>query len=258
MTIDIVGALLIIVTAILADKVSQRWKKWCWALFVVLVLAQAGLQIKSKRAGEAKAREQESEIRSQHTDIQNLMGELRKSETQRQVDNAILRTKLEDYSQLAQLGPALMKLAQTSAEFQRKQYETKVTSDKELYDLAMKSVDQIREFSKKYSMLESENMRPILGFAQMSDAERQQKWNENTNKLIQLFYAKQSEFQTSILPDALYVRNEMLRRKLPEPPLEPAQKSEVNMVLHGALAGVYPELVFANYLAQMAKPLSLK
>jgi len=236
------------------DNEPKRRLMYRAAFFVLVIVGVGGTCFVEWRSDRSHA----NEISSQHEDIQNLMGELRKSETGRQVDNAILRTKLEDYSQLSQLGPALMKLAQTSAEFQRKQYEAKVTSDKDLYALAMKSVTQIREFSKKYSALESEN---TLGFrlsGQMSDAERQQKWNENTNKMIQLSYAKQNEFQTSILPDAIYARNELLRKGLPEPPMDPMQKSEVNMVLHGALAGVYPELQFANYLEQMAKPLSRK
>jgi hypothetical protein len=149
--IDIIGALLIIMSAILADKASDKWKKWAWGLFVLLVLAQTGLQVKARKEDAAKGQRQETEIGKQHTDIQNLIGDLHKSETQRQVDNAILRTKLEDYAGWAQLGPALMKLAETSAEFQKKQYEAKVISDHDLYDLTMKAVKNIRDFSQKYS-----------------------------------------------------------------------------------------------------------
>lgn len=249
--IDVIGALLIIVTAILADKASEKWKKWCWTLFVVLVLAQAGLQIHGKREDEKKAV-------SQHDDIQNLMGELHKSETQRQVDNAILRTKLEDYAGLAQLGPALMKLAETSANFQKKQYEAKVVSDHDLYDLSMKTVKKLRDFSDKYEQLGRQQFMSFPTPGSMSDAERQKKWADDTNKTIQLYYAKQSEFQSAILPDAIYVRNELQKRKVPEPPLDPAQLSTVNMVLGGMLAGPYPEMKLATYLELWAKPLAGK
>lgn len=249
-TISIFGAVVVIVAAILADKASERWKGWCWALFVCLVLAQAGLQIKLQKTDDAKAERRD-------TDILNLSLELRKSETARQVDNAVLKTKLEDYAQLAQLGPALMKLAQTSADFQRKQYESKVISDRDLYRLTMDSVKKIRDFSAKYSSMESANFQMHYNQS-MSDAERQRVWNEETNKMIQLYYSKQHEFQTSVLPDAIYVRNELLKRQMAEPPLDPFQKSTINMVLSGALAGVRPELEFATYLELMAKPLSLK
>jgi hypothetical protein len=249
-TVNVVGAVVIIMTAVLADKVSEKWKKWCWALFVCLVLAQAGLQIKSQKEYDAKADRQD-------TDIQNLSAELRKSETGRQIDNAILKTKLEDYAQLAQLGPALMKLAQTSADFQRKQYESKVISDRELYRLTMDSVKKIRDFSAKYDSLESANFQAYYDKS-MSEAERLRIWTAQTNKIIQLSDTKHHEFQTSILPDAIYARNELLRKRLAEPPLDPYHRATINMVLDGALAGVRPELEFATYLELMAKPLSPK
>ena len=92
----------------------------------------------------------------------------------------------------------------------------------------------------------------------MPDVERRQKWADDANKSIQLYYAKQAEFESAILPDAIYARNELLKRKLPEPQLDPSEKSKVNMVLSGTLAGVYPERAFATYLELWVKPLAGK
>jgi hypothetical protein len=61
----------------------------------------------------------ETDVRNQHSDIDRLTKELQNSETQRQVENAVLRAKLEDYAGWSHLGPAPMKLAQTSAEFHK-------------------------------------------------------------------------------------------------------------------------------------------
>src|SRR5712691_1638823 len=101
----------------------------------------------------------EIELLNEHNDLEKLTKELRNSETQRQVDHAILRTKLEDFARFSQLGPALMTLAQISAEFQKKQYEAKILSDRDLHDLTMKAVKEIRDFSLKYSELELKQIR---------------------------------------------------------------------------------------------------
>ena len=127
-------------------------------LALIFVLLGAGEVVSILKADSIH----QTEVRNQHIDIENLNNELHKSETQRQVDNAILRTKLEDYAGLSQLGPALMKLAQTSAEFQKKQYETRVLNDRDLYELTMKVVKNIRDFSAKYAQVEREREAELM------------------------------------------------------------------------------------------------
>lgn len=249
--------------AVVIEMVSKEIKdrpKWriCVLLFGLGLSALTWTQI--SRADKAH----KAELVQQHTDIENLRGDLHKSETERQVTEAYLKAKLEDSyqmnAQLAQLGPALMTLAKTSADFERKQYETKVTSNKELYDFTLGAVKKIRDFSQKYSALERQQTDELMAAARQaqSDTERQQRWNAETQKEIQLYYAKDAEFRNSILPDALYSRNELLKRKIAEPSLGPMQKTEVDIVLRGSLAGVYPELALANYLELMARQIPLK
>jgi len=207
------------------------------------------------------------EVKQQHADVENLRSDLHKSEIERQVAEAYLKAKLEDSyqmnAQLAQLGPALLKLAQTGAEFQKKQYEAKVTSDKELYDFTMGVVKKIRDFSSKYRQLEDKQA-SVLAISsrdpQLSDAERQRRWNDNTQKEIQLYYARDAEFHSTILSDALYAKNEMQKRGLPEPGMGqlPMAMSNVDMALRGILAGSYPELSLADYLELRAKEIPHK
>lgn len=204
------------------------------------------------------------EIAQQHSDVENLRGDLRRSETEREVSEAYLKAKLEDSyqmeAQLAQFGPAIMKLAQTSADFQRKQYEEKNTSGKELHDSTMALVKKIREFSEKYNLLEERQIteQQQLTRAAPSEVERNRIWDEQTQKRIQLYYARESEFRNSILPDALYAKTELEKKKIPEPALGPIEKSEVNLELHGVSTGMRGEQALANYLELMARQLPSK
>jgi|SRR6267154_215485 len=153
-----------------------------------------------------------------------------------------------------------MKLAQSSAEFTRKQYEAKITTDKELHDFTMVVVGKIREFSHKYQLLQerqSEEMMNSVRQPNLTEAERQQRWNQQTQTITQLYYQRTFEFRDSILPDAIYAKTELLKRKVTEPVLMPMQKSEVETVLRGVLAGPYPEVALAVYLELMAKQLAL-
>ncbi len=119
----------------------------------------------------------------------------------------------------------------------------------------------MRAFGQK-RRLESEqqiNARMAAMRNATSEAERSKLWTEENNTLIATYYRTDAEFRTSILPDAVYVRNELLRRKIPEPQPNPMRPtSMIQMVFNGSLAGAYPEIDAADYLEQMAKQLRLK
>jgi hypothetical protein len=257
-SVGIFGVVLAVIGAIVSILAFTGWKRIVLAL--VFALLGVGELVSINKADKVH----ETEISNQHIDVENLRNDLHKSETNRQIAEAYLKAKLEDSyqmnAQLAQLGPALLKLAEVSANFQKKQYETKITSSKELYDFTMGAVKKIRDFSEKYRTLQRQQTDALMASAGavQSDAERQRRWNEETQKEIQLYYAKDSEFRTSILPDALYANNELQRKGIPEPSLAPIQKSEVDMVLRGVLAGVYPEQALADYLELRAKEIPLK
>ncbi len=196
------GIVLAVAGSLVSLLALTSWKRSLALLFALLGVGEI---VSIHKADVAH----ETEVENQHQDIETLTKELQKSETQRQMENAVLQTKLEDYAGLSRLGPALMKLAQASAEFQKKQYETKVISDRDLYDLTMKAVKNIRDFSKKYAELELKREQSLSNSTSglVSEIERQQKLSDEINRSFQLYRAKQSEFQISILPDAIYARN---------------------------------------------------
>jgi len=257
-SVGMFGVLLAVIGAVVSILAFTGWKRI--ALASLFVLLGIGEIVSINRADTAH----DNEVRTQHTDIENLRGDLHKSDTERQVAEAYLKAKLEDSyqmnAQLSQLGPALLKIAQTSAAFERKQYEVKVVTDKQLRDFTLVLVSKIQQFSQKYVLLQrqqsDEEMNSVRS-PQLSDSERQQRWSQSTQKEIQLYYSRDFEFRTSILPDAIYVRNEFQKRKVPEPILTPLEKSNVDMVLRGVLAGPYPERALANYLELLAKQLPL-
>src|SRR5579862_5049671 len=188
------------------------------------------------------------------------------SEVRNAVDLAYLKAKLEDASkmneQLSQFAPAIMKLAQTSAEFTRKQYENKAMSDHDLYALTSLAVKNIRDFSSKYRAMDEKLFNETtnkIRSGSRTQADMVRLSGEEAQSFSDLRLQRDSEFRNSILPDAIFARQEMLKRKLPEPNLSQMEQATVDMVLHtGMLAGPYPELALADYLEVMAKPLSLK
>lgn len=259
------GAILTILVAVLAEKFEGRTKKILWGLFVLTVLVLAVLQIRERHKSEGDHR-QEVEHLNRHID--DLQGAFNVSEFRNASDMGYLKAKLEESEKwnetLSRFTPAIYKLAQTSAEFSRKQYESKITSDKDLKDLTMGVVKNIREFSQKYSRMDRQLFDELssrmtdMRLSQLTEAERRQQLDQQQQKYTQLSDAKRAEFRNSILPDALYFRQELVKRKIPEPALPPMEEATAKMVLGGTLAGPDPELALADYLELMAKPLGSK
>lgn len=252
-----------VVSVLVAIKLERgESHKFWWASIVFVGVATSVLTGVSQSHAR---KEHERELDEQRQAVMSLRSVIQTNEVRNAADMGYLKAKLEDSEKLnekfSRFAPAVMKLAETSAEFTRKQYEAKVTSDKELYAFTMGVVKKIREFSQNYEILsrqQSDEMMNRVRQPNLTEAEKQQRWNEDTQKSIQLYYSRNGEFRASVLPDALYARQELLKRKLPEPTMSPMQKSEVDMVVQGILAGSYPELALADYLELMTKPLSLK
>lgn len=85
MTEIIVGSIVIIVTALLADKASEKWRKGLWVLFVVLVIGQAYVQIKARLADRKDAEKNEAALRSKLDDLQSQL-----DDSQSDLDTSLL------------------------------------------------------------------------------------------------------------------------------------------------------------------------
>jgi hypothetical protein len=203
----------------------------------------------------------EREINAQKDAIESLRKTVQTNEIRNAGDMSYLKAKLEDSERmnekLSQFAPAVMRLAEASAEFTRKQYEDKITSNRELRKFTMGVVKNIRDFAQKYELAQRQLIDEQIARSRQakSDVERQQIWNEETQKETRLYYTRDSEFRSSILPDVLYAKSELQKKKIPEPTSDARQKSTVDMVLRGILAGSYPELAVADYLELMARQL---
>ncbi len=248
-----------VVLAVLGAIVSiiefRGWRRW--VLAAVFILLGVGEYISIGNADAAH----DKEVSEQKQAIESLRAVIQANEIRNASDLAYMRANLEDEQKLNQeYAPAIKQLAQTSADYMRKQYETKIETDDELFTFANEVVKKIRDFSRKYRQAEDNLFNQWrTGSFPSTEPERSIQWQQQTQKELELSRARDSQFRSSILPDAIYARAELMRRKLPEPPMSPAQKSEVNMVLdEGMLAGPYPELQLADYLELMARPLSPK
>jgi hypothetical protein len=233
---------------------DQSHRNWWWAIIGLGVICSGVTLWQQERSRQAHA----DELSRQNDAVNGIRLQLQKSELDRIADTNRLQGKLEVFAEFA---PAIFKLAQATEESTRKQYEAKMLSNKELYDATMNVVKKLREFGQKRRLESQQQTNAHMAAMRnaTNEAERSKLWAEETNNSVAAYYRTDAEFRASILPDAIYVRNELLRRKIPEPPPNPMVPTQmVQMVFEGSLAGPYPEFYAADYLEQMAKQLRLK
>jgi len=228
------------------------WKRI--ALVSLCILLGIGELVSIKKASDAH----DEEVRNQSHDAESVREELRRSEMRRQVENAILQTKLEDYAALSPLARATMKLAEVSAEFERRQYQAKVKSDHDRYEMTMKIVKKIRDFVALHDQAEEQQRQQAVWLAHGQKNDRDM-MIESMNRIVLLSRARSEDFLKLILPEAAYIRSELLKSGLPPPTLDATETAIVNAALtRGSLAGPNPELTVAAYLEIWVKPLTGK
>jgi len=62
----ILGATLIILTALLAEKASRKWKRFLWGFFVLIVIGQALLQVYTRKRESRESKEAQEYTRQQN------------------------------------------------------------------------------------------------------------------------------------------------------------------------------------------------
>jgi len=182
-----------------------------------------------------------------------------------QIENAAtlgyVRGRLQESEDLnLQYAPAIKRLAEVSAEYTRKQYEARILSDQQLHSLIMDVVKRINDYSVRYDSWSAQSMLNEMDASSrgtLTDSDRHQLWLHDVRR-IEFSHTKENGFRFDILPVARYARQELLARHITEPTMSPLEKSEVESVLQGSLAGVHPEYALASYLDLMARQLSHK
>ena len=192
-------------------------------------------------------------------DSAKLLDQTKRDRAQSEIKHASEQEFVEGELQvIKQVRPAVLKLAYLTEENVRKQYEAKILSNQKLYEITVHIAKKMRDFSQKYQLQSSRRTHAQMAAMRTAttEGERQRICEKFSRQAIADYYQRQLEFRTSILPDAVYIRNELLRRGLREPPPNPRMSPHmVQMVFSGHLVGPYPEVEAADYLEQMAKQL---
>jgi hypothetical protein len=123
-------------------------------------------------------------------------------------------------------------------------------SDREVAEDALIWVKRMRDFEAEYERKKGAATAAFFGMARhISDAERQIKWNEMTQRTLELSREESVEFSNRLLGRANQLREEMLRR-VPNPGDFDDREF---LAFRGMLAGPYPIAAAANYLERLAR-----
>lgn len=241
------------VGGILVSMVQCRgYRRWMFAAAFSLLGLSECMSISNAKTAH------EEEIWKQARALESLQANMQANEIKNAGDLAYLRAKLEDEQKVnGEYAPAIKRLAETGADYMRKQYEMRVETDAELFAFTNQTVEKIRAFSRRCRDADANiSNQQLTKRLPLTESERQTEWQQELEQSSEKSNERYSEFRSSILPEAIYARSELLRRKVAEPITTPLQQFRLRSVLAGSLAGVYPELELADYLELMARPLS--
>ena len=251
----------------LDEKLKDK-RKVRWAVAVVLsIIGVSGFMSDLVQRSEERTRIQNAE-REQKQAVDGIKEQLHQSEIQRIADVKYLQGKLDVFAQFA---PAIVKLAQATEYNTRKQYEQKVLTDKQLRDLTADVVKRMRTFATKHSLVSEQifekyvTLRAQLrhekgGQGQEYAQASGQLWQQENQEDMQEIDNADSEFRSTILGDAVFVRDELLRKLGPQPtPPEArarAAMTVVKSVFNGGSSNARSVADAATYLEQLANKLS--
>jgi hypothetical protein len=109
-----------------------------------------------------------------------------------------------------------------------------------------------RERREKSSQLSDQRMNAMRSIRNKTEQEKNQIWQQYNALDQQLWNNEQYEFRTTILGEAIYLKDELLKRL----PLQPKPDHMYSHVFeYGSLAGVYPEEAAADYLEGLSRKL---
>lgn len=246
--------------AVAIESVSRKAKRGrAWSIGVIAFgLAISGVTTLQIYRSDLAHRH---EVREQLAKGDSLRAELVRSELEQRESSAYFHAKLDDQIHFcgvaSELAAGINVLAATGADYERRLYESKVANNDLLYQLTMKVVTRIRDFSERRQQMSDEEMREDREVAlapDLSNAQEQNMWDQIFDKYRETSHSRDREFH-SILGDVLNITTELQKRKLAEPRLDPAIRGDVNRAMDGILAGVDPEVHLADYLQAWVKPL---
>lgn len=251
-SVGMFGVVLAIVGAIVSILAFTGWKRIGLAL--VFAILGIGELVSIHRADIAH----ETEVRTQHNDIEKIREELRQSEVHRQVDEAYIKAKIEDYAQFKNFAEAIQQFARINAEYTKRQFQGVVLSNKQLRTKTLEVIGHLRDLDAR-SRKSSEQLRDKYVQLNAADKSGANRATLQIQEIEEVTLAKEGldrRFRQSILPDTVYVRNELLKRGAKEPPPGALQQSSLMITFGGILAGPDPCGSAADYLEFLLKQLS--
>jgi hypothetical protein len=145
---------------------------------------------------------------------------------------------------------AIEKMAQSS-------YQTTITTNKQICSSTMDLVKRIHTFA--HNRREKNDQIFYRQFNEPRSAvtkeERDKIWQQQTVQLMQQSNNDNYEFRTTILGEAIYLKDELLKRLPPQPKPSPMYS---HVFEFGSLAGSYPEDGAADYLEGLSRKLCPK
>jgi len=251
----VVGALLIILTALLAEEASAKWKKWLWGLFIALVLAQAGIQIRARIIESRKADASDKAQAALKSELDQSL--LTQQYTKGQLDSISLMVgRLGQPSpQSSELSAAIKQMAQASAQ----NVSDLKASNADLCKRAHEEAEQIRVFQEQYdaserSMWEQNVRRQIQA---KTDQERNQLFTEETTTEMNARQGHEAEFRNKYMSEAKYLRDLLMNRIPPNAAgviRNTNSQADTNLTT-SMLAGAFNEYSIASYLDALANAL---
>jgi hypothetical protein len=245
----------------------QEAKRYTWRFRIYATIACLLIIIQAVRSYHAasSANQQQQQLYAQ---ITSLKDQGQKSEAGRQVDNAYLKAKLEDaykaYDDLRQFAPALMKVAETGAEYSKRQFESKVLNDKQLTEYTDQVIKKTRDlqsqYKAQYDQLNYSQLRTNPpNYQTMTNQQWQEYFASEMNQRMQTEMMLRNQYEQAyrmtIMSDAAYARRELLKRVGGEESLLPMERTKY-IAIEGIFAGVDPIGDSADYLSALLHKLN--
>jgi hypothetical protein len=248
----VLGAIVIIITALLAEKVPPKWRKLLWTLFIVFVAVQAVIQIRARIDERRKSETSENTQRQLKSELDQSL--LNQQYTKGQLDSLSLTVGRlgQPTAQGDALAAAIKQMAQATAQ----NANDLRASNEDLCKRAHAKAEEIRVFQEKYDDAELESQLQDFQAAARATTDDQRRGilSAQDQKRTNARLAHESEFRSKYMPQAKYLRDLLMERVPPSASdmlMRNNGQAEANFSI-STLVGAFSESVIATYLDEIA------
>jgi hypothetical protein len=256
--IEVLAAVVILLAAFLTEKASEKWKTPAWIILVVLVFAQAALQVYTRNEEKKASSERESKLTQS---LDSLNGQLQSSRIQQAQTNGQLQSVQLIMGNLGKSGvPGMKEFAAaigglTRSNSIKNEYEQ--DTDAELCKRANAEATKIRVFQKSFEDDRRDVDALAFGVRGKTTEESREIFAKQRVEDDHRRNAHELDFINSYMPEAKFLHDKIMDR------LTVTQRdsltthnspAETNLT-YTMMAGAFSEDKIAAYLNDMAKEL---